>query len=103
MGNPIILLPPELLLEIIAYLPIQSLHSLQLVSCPWNNFIRENDEYLYHNAAVHHSIVPSMKFPFSDLPKLFSSRSLLGCTNWKTLCVSSRDRMDCGAYTYTLL
>ena len=45
-------LPPENVLEILSYLPVQSLRELQLISRDWRSFITTNESIFYKKAAL---------------------------------------------------
>jgi len=79
-------LPVELVLEILSYLPVQSLHSFQSTSQHWNQVVRQNQSCLYHNVAVLHRFIPSTQSTLSDLSLTQSQRLLGNCDDWKTFC-----------------
>ena len=53
-------LPAELLLRVLAFLPVQALRSLRLASRAWNVFFFENESTIYHHAAVLHRFIDSI-------------------------------------------
>ena len=53
-------LPAELLLRILAFLPVQALRTLRLASRSWNAFFREHESTIYHHAALLHNFVDSL-------------------------------------------
>ena len=54
-------LPLELLLRVLAYLPLQYLRSLRLTSRAWNAFFLANESSIYHQAALLHNFADSMR------------------------------------------
>jgi len=50
-------LPPELLLHILSYLPIKTIHVVQLLKTSFNTIIRENANSVYRAAASLHQFV----------------------------------------------
>jgi F-box-like len=93
------ILPVEKVLEILEYLPVQTLHSLLLVSRDWEIFIQENETSIYRKAALLHGFLPSSDFTsVSDLGSIFPARTLAGVHDWKGFCRRRRliDRSWCG-------
>ena len=50
-------LPPELLLHILSYLPIRTIHAVQALSTAFNTVIHENANQVYRSAALLHQFV----------------------------------------------
>lgn len=48
------LLPIEIALHIVSYLPLQSLYQVSLVSTEWHSLIADNEQTIYRNAAILH-------------------------------------------------
>jgi hypothetical protein len=80
-------LPPEGILEILSYLPVQTLRTLQLISRDWEIFIKTNQASIYKKASLLHGFLPSSDFAsVSDLQSIYPTRSLTGVDNWRDFC-----------------
>ena len=80
-------LPPENVLEILSYLPVQSLRELQLISRDWRSFISTNESIVYKKAALLHGYLLSPNSTsVSDLRSVDSRRSLETVHGWRDLC-----------------
>ncbi|KAH6911204.1 hypothetical protein BKA70DRAFT_1560335 [Coprinopsis sp. MPI-PUGE-AT-0042] len=86
-------LPPELLLQILSYLPIPSISALQITSKGFHNLITENVETVYREAALVHRLTPSqidMKLAIENLEgylaRWYSKPSLEDGISWKSFC-----------------
>ena len=79
-------LPVDIILYILQFLPIHSLHELCLTSKHWNELIQANESFLYHSAAVLHGYTPSTTRLVTDLPNLFSMHALSGVNSWQSFC-----------------
>jgi hypothetical protein len=89
------ILPVEVILETLSYLPVQTLRELQLVSRNWTAFIAANETSIYKKAALLHGYLPSPDITSpSDLWTIYSERSLIGVEGWKDLCKSVVVRHD---------
>ncbi|OAX35084.1 hypothetical protein K503DRAFT_773853 [Rhizopogon vinicolor AM-OR11-026] len=75
------LLPTEIAIEIASYLPLQSLHQASLVSKKWHGLIADNEQTIYHNAAILHRFLPHV-----DLEAEPSSQISDRKRDWKQLC-----------------
>ncbi|TFK85124.1 hypothetical protein K466DRAFT_601435 [Polyporus arcularius HHB13444] len=53
-------LPAELVLRILAFLPVQSLRALRLTSRSWNTFFVEHQSTIYHYASLLHRFIDSV-------------------------------------------
>jgi hypothetical protein len=87
------ILPTELSLFVLSYLPLRCLCALPTLSRQWLNFFSENQTTIFHNAAFHHQYVQpgdslsptgdwkdfckSKSTPRSTLPGLFRETRLL--------------------------
>ncbi|THU97133.1 hypothetical protein K435DRAFT_663256 [Dendrothele bispora CBS 962.96] len=76
-------LPVELALAIIAYLPISSIHAIQLTCKQLNDFVLANELQLYHAAAIQMGYIPSLSFSTHDISSLDFA---YGINDWKSLC-----------------
>jgi len=82
-------LPAEAILEILSYLPVQTLRAFQLVSRDWESFIRTNESFVYKKAAFIHRFLPSSNFiSVSELQSVYPIRSLSRVHDWKSFCRS---------------
>jgi hypothetical protein len=79
-------LPVELVLWTLAFLPLNSLSILPIVSRYWKEFFEENESSIYHNAAIFHQFVLSPTMLFTDLWTIYSERSLIDVHGWKSFC-----------------
>jgi hypothetical protein len=52
-------LPPDIVLEILFYLPLTTIASLALVSCRLHSVIIRNENPIYHRASFYHGHIPS--------------------------------------------
>ncbi|KAI0783060.1 hypothetical protein C8Q75DRAFT_785619 [Abortiporus biennis] len=79
-------LPPELVLNILLYLPVQSLHNVEIISRSWHTFFSENATTIFHQAAFHHGLVNSMEDDLSDAISKHFVRFSKGITDWRSFC-----------------
>ena len=87
-------LPTENVLEILSYLPVQSLRELQLVSRDWRSFIATNESIVYKKAALLHGYLLSPNSTsVSDLQSVYSRRTLETVHGWMDLCESCCDNI----------
>ncbi|KAI6024555.1 hypothetical protein EDC04DRAFT_2548288, partial [Pisolithus marmoratus] len=49
--------PAEVALQVVSYLPIQTLHNVLQVSRAWHDLIAVNENSVYRNAATLHCLV----------------------------------------------
>ncbi|KAG9223420.1 hypothetical protein PLEOSDRAFT_1081654 [Pleurotus ostreatus PC15] len=76
-------LPAELILQVLSYVPIETLNSLRLVCHKLHNILEAQEASIYRNAAVFHGFVPSGNVNYSNI---YSRRSLFGVDSWKLFC-----------------
>jgi len=74
------LLPAEVALKAMEYLPIQSLHTISQVSHAWHDLIAMNESAVYRNAAIYHLFVTEEEI------RLKSPSKILGDKDWKSFC-----------------
>ncbi|TBU39518.1 hypothetical protein BD309DRAFT_969511 [Dichomitus squalens] len=80
-------LPAELLLRIVAFLPVQTLRSLRLASRGWDAFCREHESTIYHHAALLHNFVDSINTVLSDAKSAHQRLKFLqDAPNWYHYC-----------------
>ncbi|KAI0359683.1 hypothetical protein OH77DRAFT_1518061 [Trametes cingulata] len=53
-------LPTELILRVLSYLPLQSLRNVRLLARRWNDFVVANQSTIYHHAALLHNFIDSL-------------------------------------------
>jgi hypothetical protein len=86
------ILPVEIALQVLSYLPLQTLRILQLVSRRWRTFIQHNESAVYRHAALLHGFLPSSSVTsISELPTVFPVRSVAGVGDWKNFCHRRHD------------
>ncbi|KAI0653989.1 hypothetical protein C8Q70DRAFT_548859 [Cubamyces menziesii] len=79
-------LPPELVLRILSYLPLQSLGNVRLVSRSWNEFCVTNQCTIYHEAAVLHKFVSCIEMPLTEARETYAKGSLKDASDWYEYC-----------------
>ncbi|KAK0213128.1 hypothetical protein DFS33DRAFT_1286692 [Desarmillaria ectypa] len=80
------LLPAEIILEILAYLELNSLASFAAVSRSTRLLIDANESTVYRNAALVHGLISSEATQPVDLRAKYTPRSLQGVNGWKSFC-----------------
>ena len=80
-------LPTEILLNIFSYFRIPEIHLLELVSKRWRASVLDNEQPIYHEAAILHNFV----CPNTSLSKVTEQSApegpwLSNLTGWKDLC-----------------
>lgn len=73
-------LPVEIALQVVSYLPIQTLHRIAQVSRAWHDLIAVNECTVYRNAAILHRLVQDENCDDS------TSQASHQATNWKSFC-----------------
>ncbi|KAI0918988.1 hypothetical protein AcV5_002021 [Taiwanofungus camphoratus] len=86
-------LPTELILQILQYLPFQSIYSLRLVSSYWRKFVTANDSSIYHQAALLHNYVASIDTLLSDAKAAIVGLPMDNVDDWRAYC-QRRFQMD---------
>ncbi|KAI9064540.1 hypothetical protein FKP32DRAFT_582613 [Trametes sanguinea] len=81
-------LPAELLLRILAYLPVQSLCSLRAICRRWEDFFITNQSAIYHRVAVEKGLVRSFGIPFEQAVAKAPYMNVLrnDSPDWYTFC-----------------
>ena len=87
IGKMLGVIPPEVILTILSFLPFRQLHRLRLVSKSWNKFIYLNESSIYHAAAILHDFVPANTCILD--PRLHDVSGISLVNSWKDLCVWS--------------
>ncbi|PPQ66349.1 hypothetical protein CVT24_007186 [Panaeolus cyanescens] len=85
-------LPPELILQILSYFDLHTLAILATLNKSWQNFVRENENTIYHSAAFLEGYLPVFGWTLDDprTKSLYSERTWLGITNWREFCQRRR-------------
>ena len=75
------ILPTELSLLVLSYLPLRCLCALPTLSRQWLNFFSENQTTIFHNAAFHHQYVQPGDSPTGDWKDFckFTPRTIAPC------------------------
>ena len=81
-------LPAELLLRILAFLPVQALRTLRLASRSWNAFFREHESTIYHHAAPisHETTYPTCQPAPAESNARYMYTTTLAPKFWPKLC-----------------
>ncbi|KAI0753064.1 hypothetical protein C8Q80DRAFT_1267504 [Daedaleopsis nitida] len=79
-------LPTELVLRILAYLPLQSLRALRLASRTWNTFFVDNESSIYHHAALLHRFIDSIHTLLPQAKDAHPLKFLQDAPDWLTYC-----------------
>ena len=79
-------LPTELLLRILALLPVQHLRNLCLASRGWNAFFLANRNTIYHQAALLHGFVDSIQDLLSEAKEAHPLKFLQELPDWYQYC-----------------
>ncbi|KAJ3006158.1 hypothetical protein NUW54_g4036 [Trametes sanguinea] len=80
------ILPAELVLRILAYLPVQSLRSVRLTARRWNQFFITNESTIYHHAAFLHDFVDSLGIFLPEARESRYLKFLKDVPDWYTYC-----------------
>lgn len=78
--------PPEILLTILQYLPLQSLRAMMLLSRDWRNFISSNSPLIYRNAAFLHRFISNPAVSLVEAKVAHSPTVVNGVDDWYTFC-----------------
>src|SRR5260221_13437433 len=82
-------LPPEIVLQILSYLPISSLANIYSLSQAWNTFLLHHENLVYRHAACFHGIIhdDDAALDTAILRQKYSQRTLRNVDSWKELCM----------------
>ncbi|KAI8974002.1 hypothetical protein BD414DRAFT_498829 [Trametes punicea] len=80
------ILPAELVLRILSYLPLQALRSVRLTARRWNDFFIANESTIYHHAALLHNFVDSLDVLLPEARKARYLKFLEDAPDWYTYC-----------------
>ncbi|PIL33399.1 hypothetical protein GSI_04020 [Ganoderma sinense ZZ0214-1] len=79
-------LPAELVLRIVAYLPLQALRNLRLVSRSWHDFFCEHESTIYHHAALLHNFIHSIHTLLPEAKAAHPLKFLQDVPDWREYC-----------------
>lgn len=84
-------LPVELVIIVISYLPLTSITRLQRVDRQWQQFLKQNQNAVYRNAAWREGWIPSPETLLDELDdpgqrSYYSKRAMRGVLDWKDFC-----------------
>jgi F-box-like len=79
-------LPVEISLAVLSYLPISTLCPLSSLSRKWFDFFSENQSVIFHNAAVFHGYTHPGTLLLEDALSVHKGSPWEGATDWKDFC-----------------
>jgi len=85
-------LPPELLLHVLSYLPIGTIHVVQTLNTSFNTLITENVNQVYRSAAYFHQFTDGQALEGDPVPALkhatrhYFSTWMDEVIDWRTFC-----------------
>lgn len=82
------ILPVEISLVVLSYLPIPLLCSLPTLSRQWYNFFSKNQSTIFHKAAILHGYTQPGTLLLEDALSVYSGSPWEGATDWKDFCES---------------
>ncbi|KAH9889520.1 hypothetical protein C8Q73DRAFT_793718 [Cubamyces lactineus] len=80
------ILPTELILRILAYLPLQALRNFRLSARRWNDFVVSNQSTIYHHAAVLHNFVDDLDILLPQAKVTRGLKFLQDVPDWYQYC-----------------
>ncbi|KAI0629050.1 hypothetical protein C8Q77DRAFT_1015195, partial [Trametes polyzona] len=80
------ILPTELILRILSFLPLQSLRSVRLTARRWNDFIAANESTVYHHAALLHNFVDDFQTLLPEAREAHHLQFLRDVPDWYQYC-----------------
>jgi len=81
-------LSADVFIEILSYLPFNTIASLPLVSRRLHSLIKSNENPIYHRASFYHGYIPSSYTTLEKAHSMYSRRSMGQISNWKDFCAS---------------
>ncbi|KAI9510203.1 hypothetical protein F5148DRAFT_623674 [Russula earlei] len=82
------ILPVEVSLAILSYLPLPSLCSLSALSRQWFNFVSTNRSTIFRKAAILHGFTPPGTSLLKDVLSVCTGSPWAGATDWRDFCAS---------------
>ncbi|KAI0365572.1 hypothetical protein BV20DRAFT_1038856 [Pilatotrama ljubarskyi] len=79
-------LPTELVLRVLSYLPLQSLRNVRLIARRWNDFFTTNQSTIYHHAALLHHFVDSLDTLLPQAKEARCLKFLQDVPDWYQYC-----------------
>ncbi len=79
-------LPVELSLAVLSYLPLSALCPLPSLSHKWFNFFSQNQSTLFHNAAILHGYTHPGTYLLEDALSTHKGAPWEGAKDWKDFC-----------------
>jgi len=79
-------LPPEVTLSVLSYLPIPTLFSLPVLSHQWFDFFTTHESEIFHRAAILHEYIKPEILLLEDALSVNTGRPWAGSTSWKDFC-----------------
>lgn len=79
-------LPPELVLRMLSFLPIPSLHAMQVLSRLWNGFFHTHERLIYLRAACYHRFISNTNVPLSEARSVYPGCVKKEVDSWRSLC-----------------
>lgn len=83
------ILPTEISLSVLSYLPLPTLCSLPTLSRQWLDFCSENQSAIFHNAAILHEFIQPKTTQLEDALSAYVGSPWDGVTDWKDFCKST--------------
>ena len=80
------ILPVELSLAVLSYLPLSTLFSLASLSREWLEFISENKSTIFHEAAVFHGYIDPETLLLEDALSMRVGNPWKRVADWKDFC-----------------
>ncbi|KAI0305278.1 hypothetical protein B0F90DRAFT_1181970 [Multifurca ochricompacta] len=80
------ILPPELSLNVLSYLPIPSLLPLSSLSHQWLDFLFVNQSKIFKSAALLHEFIPPGTLLLEDALSMYTGNPWEGSMDWKDFC-----------------
>ncbi|KAF8261626.1 hypothetical protein EI94DRAFT_1745545 [Lactarius quietus] len=80
------LLPTEVTLSVLSYLPLPSLLPLAALSRQWHDFFTTNQSEIFHHAAIFHEYIKPQTMLLEKALSMNAGRSWAGSISWKDFC-----------------
>ena len=83
------ILPVELSLSVLSYLPVPTLCSLPTLSRQWFDLFSTHQSTIFHNAAIFHGYIQPDTILLDDALTVYKGSPWDGATDWKDFCEST--------------
>jgi len=80
------ILPVEISLVVLSYLPLPTLCPLPSLSRKWSDFFSDNQSTIFHNAAILHGYIHPETLLLEDALSTHKGSPWDGATDWKDFC-----------------